>query len=402
MNHFVINNIISPYQFGFQKKISTLDAIVHFTEFIYNVLNDKKSCINILVDYSRAFDTVNHQILLEKLEQYGIHGPCLSLIASYLQNRSQAVCINGKLSDYTVTNISVPQGSVLGPLLFLAYIAEIPLISNHFTTTMFADDCTLSIAGRELEELIHQCNTELSTFKSWSDANRLTININKTNCLFISNIYQNLPEASILIDDYALDVAQCVRFLGLYIDDKLKFDSHIRYICDKVSKSIGIIFRIRSLLPKTLLRNLYFSIIQPYFLYCLPAFASTYQTHMDPLIKLQKRAVRAISLAGYLDHTDPLFFQNKILKLNDQYKHSLACYLYCNQELLIEYSRPHNYSTRNREVPLAPFSRLRSTEQSIVRNALIVWDSVPPNIKTCLTIKRFKFQYKNHLLNQYS
>ena len=172
--------------------------------------------------------------------------------------------------------------------------------------------------------------------------------------------------------------------------------------CSKVSKSIGIIYRTRSLLPKSLLRNIYFSIVQPYFLYCLPAFASTYHIHFDPLVKLQKRAIRAISKAGFLDHTDPLFRQFKILKLNDQFKHSLACYLYKNQHLLTEYSRNHVYFTRNRDAPLPSFARLRSTEQSVIRNALLLWNSVPINIKNCRTINSFKLHYKIFLLNQYS
>ena len=170
------------------------------------------------MDYSRAFDTVNHQILLRKLERYGVRGNCLSLIASYLRDRSQSVCINGKFSNNLITNISVPQGSVVGPLLFLAYTMEIPSISNYFTTTMFADDCTLSIAGDELDQLINTCNAELATFKAWSDANRLTININKTNCILVSNSHLSLPEASILVEDHALDVAYCVKFLGVFIE----------------------------------------------------------------------------------------------------------------------------------------------------------------------------------------
>ena len=124
---------------------------------------------------------------------------------------------------------------MVGPLLFLTYVMEIPLISNHFTTTIFADDCTLSIAGNDLDQLIYTCNAELATFKAWSDANKLTINFNKTNCLFISNIHNSLPEASILVEDHILDIAHCVKFLGLFIDDELKFDSHIQHICNKVS-----------------------------------------------------------------------------------------------------------------------------------------------------------------------
>ena len=134
----------------------------------------------------------------------------------------------------------------------------------------------------------------------------------------------------------------------------------------------------------------------------MPAFVSTYDTHLDPLIKLQKRAIRAISMAGFLDHTDPLFLQCKILKFNDQFKLSLACYLFNNQNLLTEYSRSHPHFTRNRDVPLATLARLRSTEQSIIRNAIILWDTIPINIKTCRTFNSFKMKYKNFLLNQYS
>ena len=154
-------------------------------------------------------------------------------------------------------------------------------------------------------------------------------------------------------------------------------------------------------MPQSLLRNIYFSIVQPYFSYCLPAFAATYHVHLDPLEKLQKRAIRAISLAGYLDHTDPLFHRCKILKIDDQFKHSLACYLYKNQSLLTEHSRNHPHFTRNRDAPLAPFARLRSTEQSIIRNALVTWDTVPSNIKSCRTYDSFTFKYKIFFLNRY-
>ena len=354
-----------------------------------------------MVDYSRAFDTVNHAILLRKLERYGIRGAGLTLLASYLRDRPQSVCLNGRYSNNILTNISVPQGSVVGPFLFLVYITEIPFLSNYFMPTIFADDCTLSLVGDDLNYLVNLCNTELSIFKSWSDANRLTINVEKTNCFFISNIHPLLPEASILLENHELDIVNCVKFLGLFLDNKLKFDTHIKHICSKVSKSIGIIFRIRSLVPKKLLRNIYFSLVQPYFLYCLPVFASTYQVHLNPLIKLQKTAIRAINVAGFNDHTNPLFLNSKILKLQDQYKHSLGCYMYDNQYLLNEYSRNHNYSTRNRDLPLVPFARLRTTEQSVIRNAIAEWDKIPINIRGSRNKNIFKFHYKTFLLNQY-
>ena len=402
MNHFILNEIISPYQFGFRKQTSTLDAIIHFTENIYDALNGKKSSLSILIDYSRAFDTVNHYILLRKLERYGVRGVALQFISSYLKDRKQAVSIRNKFSYTKISNISVPQGSVLGPLLFLVYINEIPSISHLFTPTMFADDCTLTMIGSNLDNLISECNSELATFKSWSDANRLTINVSKTNCLLISNVFSNTLPESLILNDQEIDVVKCVKFLGVFIDSNLKFDEHISYICGKVSKSIGILYRIRSCVPKDILRSIYFSIIQPYYIYCLPVFGATYNVHLRPLRLLQKRAIRLISNAGFYEHTDPLFYQNSILKVDDLYKHSLGCYMYSNQHLLASYVHSHDYLTRNRALYVPPVALLRSTEQSVILNAINVWNSIPADIKACRTKQNFKYKFKKLLLAQYS
>ena len=169
-----------------------------------------------------------------------------------------------------------------------------------------------------------------------------------------------------------------------------------------MSKSIGVIFHIRKLVPKSFLRNIYFSIVHPYIIYCLPIFAATYHVHLEPLILLQKRAIRAINNAQFRAHTDPLFFTNKILKVPDLYKHSLGCYIFKNQYLIDLNSRSHDYFTRNRNSSLIPVARLRATEQSVIRNALSVWNDIPVDIKTCRTLENFKFKFRNHLLEQYS
>ena len=400
--HLTDNNIISPLQFGFRKNISTLDAIIHFTEILYNALNDRNSCMNILIDYSRAFDTVNHEILLKKLDKYGVRGIALALIANYLKDRVQMVRIREKVSDPIVTNISVPQGSINGPLLFLVYITEIPSISQKLIPTMFADDCTLSLIGNDMVSMVEECNRELQAFKLWSDSNRLTINVSKTHCLLISNIFSEIPPGSLLINEQEIDLVQCVKFLGIFIDSGLKFDSHIEYISGKISKSIGIIYRIRCLLPISTLKNLYFSLIQPYIMYCLPIFACTYDTHMQPLILLQKRAIRTISNAPFRETTNPLFIKNNILKINDLYKHSLCCYLYKNQHLIENHTRNHDYFTRHRNDIHVPNARLRSTEQSVIRNALLVWNDIPDNLRACRTFTQFKIQLKKYLIDQYS
>ena len=371
------------------------------TEFIYETLDERKSCLNVLIDYSRAFDTVNHRILLNKLDKYGVRGKALQLLASYLANRKQCVQINDTYSNFITTNMSIPQGSVLGPLMFLVFINCLPNISQKFLPTMFADDCTLSFRNTDINNLISDCNEDLTLFKLWSDANRLTINVEKTNCLFISNIFYP-PHGSICIDNHELVFVNETKFLGIYLDDKVKYDKHISYICRKISVSNGIMHRIRSLVPISCLKSIYYSIIHQYILYCLPIFGVTYNCYLDQLFLAQKRAVRTISRAQYDAHTEPLFFANKILKVHDMYKHYVASYVYSNPNLINTHRIHHNYDTRNNDHLLAPRVRLRTREQSIVYNAVRIWNDVPDYIKTCPSIVSFKFNYKNYLLNQYN
>ena len=267
MHHIVINDILSPQQFGFRKHISTLNAIINFTEHVYKILNDKSSSLKILIDYSKAFDTVNHEILLRKLDCYGVRDNCLQLLRSYLKDRKQAVNIRDTFSDYKTTNISIPQGSIIGPLAFLLYVNEIPNISSRFQVTMFADDCTLSFANSDINNLINECNEDLARFKVWSNANRLTINTNKTNCLYISNLNESPSYGSICIDEQNLNFVEVTKFLGVFIDNRVKYDKHIDHVRNKISKSIGIMYRIRNFIPHKCLKDLYFAIVHPYVMY---------------------------------------------------------------------------------------------------------------------------------------
>ena len=397
-----INHILSDYQFGFRKDLSTFDAITHFTEMIYRSLNDKMSSLNIMIDYSKAFDTVNVPILLKKLGKYGFNGIALQLIHSYLNNRQQIVLIGNSKSLPKTSSIGVPQGSILGPLLFLIYVNEISCISNNYTPTMFADDCTLSFQHSSISTLLCMCNSDLEKFKAWSDANRLTLNLDKTKCLFISNLYGSLPNHDIHIDDYLIETVSETKFLGVIIDSKMKFKNHIDHICNKVSRSIGILYKIQSIVPRHILKIIYYSIVHPYFIYCLPIFASTYATHLHPLKLLQKKAIRIISGAGYLDHTERLFYSNKILKIDDLHKYHLGCHAYKNPNILNQYVRTHNYNTRNRNDLLPTFQRLRVSDQSVIHNTVLNWNEVPLHIKESPSLASFKYCYRQFLLNQYA
>ena len=344
---------------------------------------------------------MNHGILLRKLNRYGVCGAALLWIESYLKDRKQFVSIGEEVSEIKTTNISVPQGSVLGTILFLVYINDLPNISEAFSPTMFADDCTLSVIGNNIDVITAICNAELAEFESWAAANRLSLNIDKTKCLLISNVHHANNFANIMLNGHNLEFVAFSKFLGVIVDDKLKFDNHISNVCEKLSKSIGIMFRIRDFIPNFCLRNLYFNLIHPYLIYCLPIYGATYDTHLQPLILLQKRAIRLISNAGYLDNTEPLFKLQRILKINDLYKFNVACYIFKNQNILSSFSRSHDHFTRNRNNLLPPFERLRSTTQSVVYNGIRIWNEIPENIIGCNTMDSFKYRYKNHLIEQY-
>ena len=188
-------SLITPCQFGFLRGLSTQNAIVSLTEYLYETLNSREIAIAVFIDLSKAFDTVNFQILLKKLNYYGIRGKPLQLLENYLCNRTQAVKINNSSSSVKPVTIGVPQGSILGPLLFILYINDLPMISSDFKPLLFADDTTLCFRGSNYENLIALCNRDLEKLVLWSKINRLTINFEKTFYMLFTNkqIYSN-PE----------------------------------------------------------------------------------------------------------------------------------------------------------------------------------------------------------------
>jgi hypothetical protein len=335
-NHLDRNNLLYKHQYGFQRGKSAEHNLIHVTNYIGQALNDGKWCIGIFFDLKKAFDTVQHDILLKKLVKFGVRGIALNWFKSYLSNRTQCVDINGVLSDFKDILMSVFQGSALGPILFLCFIND---IYNCTTLDMFlfADDTNALSTHNNLSTLIDNINCELKKLALWFKANKLVLNVSKTKYMIFrtKNRAVNLNGKSICIDfnenNVNIDPNQIVtlervhnggnssnqtyKLLGVLFDEFLSFNQHLSYVKTKLAKSIFLLNRCKHFLTKRALRMLYFATVHAHLLYCPIILSISCKTNLNQIIIMQKKAVRIISGAGYNDHTAPLFYELNILPL---------------------------------------------------------------------------------------
>ena len=401
ISYFDRFSIISLSQFGFQKNKSTTDAILHLLEFIYPNINSSKITLNILIDLRKAFDTVNHKLLIRKLFMYGIRGVPQLWFESYLENRYQYVSVESKTSSIKPINIGVPQGSILGPILFLIYINDLPSCTDNLKTTLFADDTTLSIANKNYEDLIPQINRELSNVQDWIGNNRLTVNIEKTELMIISNKTTNHNDNQIMFNNEYLKFTDCSMFLGLKFDNKLKFANNTNHLAGKIAKNVGLFSKIRHNLPEKARLNFYYSLIFPYLSQNIIIWGKAYGCHLEPLILLQKRMIRLITNSPFLEHTNPLFYRLKILKLEDIYTYFAGIYMHKSLKMG-KYKTQHSLNTRNRNLAQPVFQYFTRGQQSISFMGPTTWNILPEDIRGIDSPSLFKSRLKRFLINQYA
>ena len=275
------------------------------TDDWYSGLDLGKQVGLVFIDLKKAFDTVNHDILCQKLNSYGIQQCELLWFQSYLSNREQFCRVNGIDSEINSINIGIPQGSCLGPLLFIMYINDLPLAVPDSSVSMHADDTSLCYQSLDINKLNAVINSDLERLQKWLMGNKLSLNAMKTQSMLISTkqkhaVLRNLElKLSIKIRDHELEVVGTTKYLGLQIDNSLDWKYHVSTLSSKVSKAVGFLKHAKSILPLGTLNKLYAGIIEPHFRYCCSVWGCCGVTEKHHLQKLQNRAARILTNSSF-------------------------------------------------------------------------------------------------------
>ena len=382
---------------------STSHALNYSVNHIESLLDSKKHVLGIFIDLSKAFDTISHSQLITKMYNYGIRGNALQLIKSYLTNRNQFVNVLDEKSETLPVQFGVPQGSVLGPLLFLLYINDICNVSDKGKFILFADDTNIFVAADSKSAAYDQANSILTSVQDYMKSNLL--HINKKKCCYI---YFSPTKSKIdveISDDLNLDIDGTIikrvrqaKFLGVTIDDQLNWKPHIDSLNKKLKSACGRIYRIKNCLPESLHKQIYHTLFESHLSYGISVWGGVSNNNLSPLFKTQKKCIRIIfgDNKSYVDKfktcarcrpinkqhlgtefyvkesTKPLFKAHGLLTVHNLYRHR------CIMELfkIIKYRLPISlYELFNRSNRRDDLLMTRFPTNNFVYKSASLWNS---------------------------
>ena len=311
------NGILHEMQYGFRQGRSCEHALLKAKQVLLDSLSRRQVSLLLLIDFSKAFDMVEHSILLKKLEHYGIRGKASQWITSYLHNRMQFVSIDGTDSKTRHMQYGVPQGSILGPLLFIIYINDIPNVSQIAKFILYADDANIIITGNNITEVDAQLRDLCKIILKWVDSNGLRLNLKKTKYMIFSRS-RNLELLSTLkIANLPIVIERLTesKFLGVIVDENLTWSRHIKTIQTKMARYIGLMYKLKSQLPLKVRIQIFHSFVQSHINYCSLVWGFSAKSNIDSLFraqKIRKRVCEQLYQVSLTIDIDLMVIQNRI------------------------------------------------------------------------------------------
>ena len=408
------HNLLSSHQSGFRPKHSTVTTLTDVTDYILKNIDAGHFVGGVFIDLKKAFDTVNHKILLKKLASFGIAGLELDWFKSYLSDRKQATKMGTTLSKSKGVSFGVPQGTILGPLLFTMYINDLPLtVSSETKITLYADDTAVFYASKDINEINAHMNVILERITSWMGVNKLTLNAKKTKAmLFCTSCFKKRSdELSLCMSGEQLETVDQCKYLGVILDQSLKWDAQIDQTCKKVSKYIGMMYRIRPLLATTHMNTIYKAIILPRLTYCDTVWGNCSSTLCTRIERLQNRAGRAILKVPVRTSSQLIRERLDWKSLSDlRYEHLCVLVYKCVAGFVPQYLQAtfssvknyHSYKTRgstqgNMALNLKP--RTEAGRRTFLFRGAKAWNALDAQLKTPLPVSAatFKSLYRTTL-----
>ena len=412
--YLTLHNILSENQSGFRSGHSTETCLIDMVnEWSCNINSGKMTGVA-FIDLRKAFDTVNHDILISKLKDIGVSESSLCWFKSYLTCRNQKVCFKDRLSNSCNISTGVPQGSILGPLFFIIFINSMNSIVTHGHISMYADDTTLSVKGNDANDISSKLTSDLHEIMNWLHQNKLFINTEKTNVMLLGtgsrlrNVDEN--DFCVIVNDHELKRVNKAKCLGVQIDDELKWHKQVNSVTQKVFLKLALIRRLKPYLDISTLNLLCKSMVLPVFDYCNIVWYGRFNDDIKRLDVLHKRCARVILGANYYTSSDFMFNMLGWERLNTRNKYFNSLMMYKSLNGLSPHylaknfnyvSTTHNVNTRQAtagQLALPPLSNghdLESFKSSFMYSGVKLWNEIDSDIRSSVNIQLFKQNYKN-------
>uniref|UniRef100_A0A1B6LNH8 Reverse transcriptase domain-containing protein n=1 Tax=Graphocephala atropunctata TaxID=36148 RepID=A0A1B6LNH8_9HEMI len=414
VDHLQSNNLFDEQQHGFRKGKSVNSALLEFSEHIIDSIDRGDKVVGIFMDLSKAFDSISHKILLSKLKKLGISELSLKWFESYLSNRRQYVEIRSTKdnlirkckSEILTVKYGVPQGSILGPLLFLCYVQGMPTLLKYINNAksqliLYADDSNLITSSRSYKDLELICNELLKLFQKYFVRNSLFLNVDKTNQMIFSTLQnKDRPQMNIIIDQNKISEINVIKFLGLEVDNHLTWNFHIQKVANKISTGLYVLRRMSFLCSLNTLKSIYYAHINSHLTYGLAIYGGTTKNNLDLILRLQKQAIRIMLKLDPKTSVKEYFSQLDILTVYDRY--IFECILCVKNQFhnLNFRSTYHTHNTRNRnEINLTQHNLSFFTKKATYMGSKF-FNHLPYTLKENVDKKCFRKQLKEYLVKK--